>query len=84
MHHETIYQYILADKKNGGELYTHLRTHLRHQQKTYRKRYGSARILTVIKARVAIDERSEEANTRMRVGDWEMDTIIGKKTRELY
>ena len=25
LHHETIYQYILADKKDGGTLYTHLR-----------------------------------------------------------
>jgi len=74
VHHETIYQYILADKKNGGELYTHLR----HQQKTYRKRYGSAHNRTGIKNRVDIDERPEVANTRMRVGDWEMDTIIGK------
>lgn len=37
LHHETIYQYILADRKAGGDLYTHLR----HQEKTYRKRYGS-------------------------------------------
>jgi len=36
LHHETIYQYILADKRSGGGLYTHLR----HQNKTYRKRYG--------------------------------------------
>ena len=32
VHHETIYQYILADKKAGGQLYLHLR----HQNKTYR------------------------------------------------
>ena len=79
MHHETIYQYIVADKKNGGELYTHLR----HQHKRYRKRYGSAHNRTGIKDWVDIEERPEVANTRMRVGDWEMDTIIGKKTRKL-
>ncbi|GMT50313.1 MAG: hypothetical protein IEMM0008_1852 [bacterium] len=38
LHHETVYQYILSDKRSGGSLYTHLR----HQNKTYRKRYGSA------------------------------------------
>lgn len=32
--HETIYQYIYADKKTGGQLHTHLRC-----QKKYRKRY---------------------------------------------
>ena len=31
--HERIYQYIWKDKKEGGDLYTHLRT----QGKTYRK-----------------------------------------------
>jgi IS30 family transposase len=39
LHHETIYQYILTDKKARGDLYKHLR----HQNKTYRKRYGHAR-----------------------------------------
>jgi len=74
VHHETIYQYILADKKNGGKLYKLLR----HQNKTYRKRYGNAHTRNGIKDRVDIDERPEVANNRMRVGDWEMDTIIGK------
>lgn len=32
LHHETIYQSILADKQSGGVLYQHLR----HQNKTYR------------------------------------------------
>jgi len=74
LHHETIYQHILADKKAGGELYKHLR----HQNKTYRKRYGSAHNRSGIPNRVDIDERPEEANTRERIGDWEADTIIGK------
>ena len=30
LHHETIYQYIVADKQAGGDLYKHLR----HQNKT--------------------------------------------------
>ena len=74
LHHETIYQYILADKKAGGDLYKHLR----HQNKTYRKRYGNARNRTGIPNRVDIDERPQAANNRERVGDWEADTIIGK------
>ena len=36
--HETIYQYLLEDKKDGGELYKYLR----HKNKPYRKRYGSS------------------------------------------
>lgn len=74
LHHETIYQYILADKQSGGDLYTHLR----HQNKTYRKRYGADRNRNGIPNRVDIDERPEAANKRERVGDWEADTIIGK------
>lgn len=74
LHHETVYQYILTDKANGGQLYRHLR----HQGKTYRKRYGSARNRTGIPGRRDIDERPAEVNARERVGDWEADTIIGK------
>ena len=74
VHHETIYQYILADKKAGGTLYLHLR----HQNKTYRKRYGNARNRSGIPNRIDIDQRPAIANQRQRVGDWEGDTIIGK------
>jgi len=79
LHHETIYQYILADKASGGDLYKHLR----HQNKTYRKRYGSSNSRTKngITDRVDIDERPDVVNNRERVGDWEADTIIGKNHR---
>lgn len=73
LHHETIYQYILVDKHQGGELYTYLR----HENKTYRKRYGSAHNRTGIPNRKDIYQRPTEANNRLRVGDWEADTIIG-------
>lgn len=75
LHHETIYQYILADQQAGGQLYQRLR----HQNKTYRKRYGSPRNRSGIPNRVDIDERPETANQRERLGDWEADTIIGKQ-----
>ncbi|MCF8056579.1 MAG: hypothetical protein K9K37_08060 [Desulfocapsa sp.] len=75
LHHETIYQFILSDKNNGGQLYKHLRL----QGKTYRKRYGSANNKSGIPNRVDIDERPPEANDRERVGDWGADTIIGQK-----
>jgi IS30 family transposase len=74
LHHETVYQYVLLDKQSGGELYTHLR----HQNKTYRKRYGASHSRNGIPNRTDIDERPEVANARDRVGDWEADTMIGK------
>ena len=66
LHHETIYRYILQDRANGGELYLHLR----HKQKPYRKRYGSSTNSTKgIPNRVDIDQRPQEVNDRLRVGD---------------
>ena len=73
--HERIYQYVLADKKAGGNLYLHLR----HGKKKYRKRYGSPARTSPIKNRVMIDERPNIVNDKTRLGDWEIDTIIGKQ-----
>ena len=82
LHHETVYQYILSDKKTGGDLYTHLR----HQSKTYRKHYGSAhkRSRNGIPNRTDIDERPDSVNAREQVGDWEADTMIGKNHRGVF
>ena len=74
LHHETIYRFILLDKKQKGVLYQHLR----HQGKKYRKRYGHPNNRTGIPNRVDIDERSEAVNNREVFGHWEADTIIGK------
>jgi len=74
LHHETIYQYILKDKLEGGDLHTHLRT----KNKRYKKRYGAEHNRNGIIDRVDIDERPQEANDRARIGGWEADTIIGK------
>ena len=74
--HEWIYQYILMDKHAGGDLHRHLRC-----QKKRRKRYGSYDRRGKLKNRVSIDERPDIVDTRQRLGDWEVDTIIGKGHR---
>jgi len=74
--HEWIYQYILTDKHAAGDLHCHLRC-----QKKRRKRYGSHDRRGRIKNRVSIDERPAIVDTRQRLGDWEVDTIIGKGHR---
>jgi IS30 family transposase len=74
--HERIYQYILADKRTGGDLYTHLRC-----QKKRRKRYGSYDRRGQLPDRVSIDQRPEIVEQRERLGDWEVDTILGKGRR---
>jgi len=75
--HEWIYQYILMDKHAGGNLHRHLRC-----QKKRRKRYGSYDRRGKLKNRVSIDQRPAIVDTRQRLGDWEVDTIIGKGHRQ--
>ena len=71
--HEWIYQHVYQDKRDGGDLCTHLRC-----QKLRRKRYGSNDRRGQIKDRVSIDERPEVVDERSRIGDWEADTVIGR------
>lgn len=73
--HERIYQHILEDKENGGDLHTHLRW-----QKKRRKRYGtkSDDERGQIKDRVSIEKRPKVVDEKKRVGDWEGDLVIGK------
>ena len=72
--HETIYQYIYAEKSAGGDLHLHLRC-----QKKRRKRYGGGRDRRgVIPNRISIDDRPSIVDDRQRIGDWEADTVIGK------
>ena len=74
--HEWIYQHILADKLAGGDLYSHLRCH-----KKRRKRYGSYDRRGKLPNRVSIEERPELVEQRERLGDWEVDTLVGKGHR---
>lgn len=71
--HEWLYQHIYADKRQGGDLYKHLRC-----QKQRRKRYGSNDRRGKIKNRVSIEERPRVVDERSRIGDWEADTVIGR------
>lgn len=71
--HEWIYQYILKNKRAGGDLHTHLRC-----RKKRRKRFGTYDRRGQIPNRVSIDERPAIVEEQKRIGDWEADTIIGK------
>ena len=72
--HETIYQYIYSEQAKGGKLYLHLR----HKHKKYTRRSAGYRSRGQIKHRVSIDERPLIVEAKSRVGDWEVDTVIGK------
>ncbi len=71
--HETIYKYIWAEKHMGGFLYKELR----HNGKKYNKRSKGMAGRGCIPGRVDIDERPKIVEEKMRIGDWELDTIIG-------
>lgn len=69
---EWIYQYVLADKRRGGNLYQHLRCHGKR-----RKRYGQYDRRGQLCGRTPIAERPAVVAARERLGDWEADTVIG-------
>ena len=75
--HERIYQHIWTDKKNGGTLYTHLRT----RGKRYRKRGNCKDRRGCIPHRVDIAQRPAIVEQKQRFGDFEIDTVIGKHHR---
>ena len=72
--HESIYQYIWQDKKQGGKLYKHLRT----QGRRYRKRGAAKDKRGMIVGRIGIENRPIEVEQKERFGDLEIDLVIGK------
>jgi len=71
--HESIYRLIWDDKKQGGNLYTHLR----HKAKKYNKRAAKNAGRGLIPNRVDIDQRPIIVEQKTRIGDFELDTIVG-------
>ncbi len=76
--HETIYRYILRDKDNGGKLYLNLR----HKHKRYKKRYGSSDRRGEIPNKTSIEERPSIVEEKKRIGDFEVDLIIGRDHKQ--
>jgi transposase, IS30 family len=71
--HERIYQHIWADKRAGGTLFRQLR----RSGKRYNKRANKLAGRGIIPGRVDIDQRPAIVEQRIRIGDWEVDTIVG-------
>jgi len=71
---ETIYRHIWSDKQAGGKLYENLR----HRGKKYNKRGAKNAGRGLIPGRVDIEQRPDIVEEKERIGDWEIDTIIGK------
>jgi len=71
---ERIYQFIWTDKKQGGMLYTHLRT----LGKRYQKRGNTNSHRGQIAGRIPIEQRPDIVEKKERLGDLEIDLVIGK------
>jgi IS30 family transposase len=74
--HERIYQHVYEDRRNGGDLHTHLRHGRTKRRKRCNPSNRSGR--GHIKNRRDIDERPSIVDTRLTTGHWEIDTIIGQ------
>ncbi|MDZ4204281.1 MAG: IS30 family transposase [Bacteroidales bacterium] len=72
--HERIYQYVWQTKKNGDTLHLHLR----RKGRKYRKRGAAKDSRGIIKDRVDIEQRPAIVDEKERLGDLEIDTVIGQ------
>ena len=72
--HETIYRYIYYNKSRGGRLYKYLR----HKNKKHHNRSNIYQRRGIIIDRVSIDKRPKIVNRKNRIGDFEIDTVIGR------
>lgn len=73
--HESIYRHIWRDKRQNGSLYRELR----HHGKKYNKRGSGKAGRGCIPRRIDIAERPTIVEEKSRLGDWEIDTIVGKE-----
>ena len=72
--HESIYLHVWSDKLSGGLLYKHLR----RKGKAYQARSKTGAGRGCIKNRVSISERPKIVDEKTRIGDWEIDLVIGR------
>jgi transposase, IS30 family len=70
--HQTIYRRVKQNRKRGGTLWQHLRQPVR-----YRKRYGTQEKRGRLAGKRHISERPREVESRVEIGHWEMDVVVG-------
>lgn len=71
--HECIYRHIWANKQAGGKLFRQLR----RRGKRYNKRANKLAGRGILAGRVDISLRPSIVAERLRIGDWEADTMVG-------
>ncbi len=70
--HEWIYQHIWRNRAEGGKLFWYLP----RRGKRYRRSRASR---SLIPNRIGIEQRPEIVDSRTRLGDWEADTVLGRR-----
>lgn len=55
---------------------------MRNSKKKRKKRYGAKEKRGQIRDRVSIDKRPAIVDQKKRIGDWEIDTIVGKDRKD--
>ncbi len=70
---EWIYQQIDRDRHHGGTLHENLRC-----RRKRKKRYGVNSTRGVLVNQIRLDERPAVVEEKSRLGDWEVDSVIGK------
>lgn len=73
--HETIYQHVYAEARQGRDFRPHLRQGRKHRRKRLLKKDRRG----IIPDRVFIDSRPAIVERKTRRGDWEGDTVEGSK-----
>jgi IS30 family transposase len=76
---EWIDHYVLQDKRAGADRYRHLRC-----QKKRRKRYGTDDRRGQLPNGCSIEERPALVNDRKRLGDWEVDPLMGRRHKPAW
>jgi len=74
--HQTIYSHVKRDRKRGGALWKHLRQPVR-----YRKRYATPEKRGRLAGKSHISERPAAVAARKEIGHWEMDLVVGTRTK---
>jgi transposase, IS30 family len=74
---KTIYRWIKKDRKEGGELFRHLRQARKQRRKVYRSRDSRGKL----PGKRHISTRPRESAERLTYGHFELDLVLGKVTK---
>ncbi len=77
--HESIYLYIYAQSRDQGRSIAHLHCHRKKRKKRCKIDAAQRNQRGAIKNRTDIEQRPAVVEDKVRIGDWEGDTMVGAK-----